>query len=205
MNEQIVKTLSALQQNQFKTKYFDTVDEARDYIVNCIKPGARIGMPGSMTIRSLGLEQGFIDKKATVFNHHLPGLTKEEQIAVMRRQLTSDILLTSVNALTEKGELLSVDGAGNRLAAMMFGPEQVLVVAGKNKIVPDMDAAVERLKTEVCPRNNQRLKTANPCIQAGRCVDCHKDSRICRVYSVIARKPIATDITVIIIDEELGF
>lgn len=205
MDEQILKTMSALQQNQFQTKYFDTVEEARTFILSCINQGARVGMPGSKTVRSLGLEQGLADKKATVFNHHLPGLTREEQIAVMRRQLTSDVLLTSVNALTEQGELLSVDGAGNRLAAMMFGPKQVLVVVGKNKIVADTDAAVERIKTEVSPRNNQRLKTSNPCIREGRCVDCHVDGRICRVYSVIARKPIATEIMVIIINEELGF
>lgn len=205
MTEQIKRTISALQRNQFAVQYFAHADEARDYILSCIGPGAAVGMPGSVTIRSLGLEDGLAEKKAEVFNHHREGITQEEKIDIMRKQLTSDVLLTSANAVTEKGELLSVDGAGNRLAAMMFGPKQVLVVVGKNKIVPDLDGALERLKTEACPRNNQRLKTSNPCVTSGRCVDCSRDERICRIYSVIARKPIATDLTVVVVDEVLGY
>lgn len=205
MTEQIEKTIAALRRNQFAVEYFDRAEEARNYILSCIKVNATVGMPGSMTIRSLGLEQGLAEKNATVFNHHMAGITQEEKIDIMRKQLTSDVLLTSANAVTENGELLSVDGAGNRLAAMMFGPKKVLVVVGKNKIVPDMDAAMERLRTEVCPRNNRRLKTGNPCVTLDHCVDCHKDERICRIYSVIARKPIATDLTVVLVDEVLGY
>lgn len=182
MEEQIARTLAALQRNQFKTEYFDTVAEAREYILSCIEDDAHVGMPGSMTIRSLGLEQGLQEKHATVYNHHLPGLTQEEKIALMRKQLTADVLLTSTNALTERGQLLNVDGAGNRLAAMMFGPKRVLIVAGKNKIVPDLDAAYNRIRTEVTPRNNRRLQTANPCITTGYCVDCHTPEQFAKSF-----------------------
>lgn len=205
MTEQIKRTIAALERNQFTVKHFTHAEEAKEYILSCIEPEARVGMPGSMTIRSLGLEQGLGEKNAAVIDHHMKGITQDEKIRIMREQLTSDVLLTSANAVTENGELLSVDGAGNRLAAMMFGPKKVLVVVGANKIVPDMDAAVARLRTEACPRNNRRLKTGNPCVTLGHCVECHTDERICRIYSVIARKPIATDLTVVVVDEVLGY
>ena len=109
------------------------------------------------------------------------------------------------NAVTADGQLVNVDGAGNRVAAMTFGPGKVVVVCGVNKIVPDLEAAYQRIQQMAAPLNNVRLATGNPCTQAGHCVDCQAEGRICRVTTIMERKPMATDITIILVNQKLGY
>jgi hypothetical protein len=122
-----------------------------------------------------------------------------------RQQLLSDVFLCSVNAVTMDGWLVSVDGAGNRTGAMTFGPRKVIVVAGANKLCPDLDAAWQRLEQVACPLNMKRLELPNPCTKTGYCMDCHTDTRGCRIYTVLKRRPMLTDITVVIVGENLGY
>ena len=104
-----------------------------------------------MTTTDLGLTDKVTAKGGVVLNHNLPGLTNEQKMEIRRQQLLSDVFMTSTNALTLDGCLLNVDGSGNRVAAMMFGPRKVLVIAGYNKIVPDLEAGYERLKMVASP------------------------------------------------------
>ena len=109
------------------------------------------------------------------------------------------------NAVTLEGDIVNVDGAGNRVAALTFGPKKTVVVVGANKIVRDLDEAFERLETFASPMNNKRLDRPNPCVKSGHCEDCHGEARICRVYQILRRRPSLSDFTVIIVGEALGY
>lgn len=124
---------------------------------------------------------------------------------VRRLLLNSDVLLTSTNAVTETGHLVNTDHAGQRVAAMIFGPEKVVIVAGVNKIVRDLDEALERIKNTAAPMNARRLNINVPCTVTGTCSNCSSQDRICNVTTIIERKPVHTDVAVILLGEELGY
>jgi hypothetical protein len=132
-------------------------------------------------------------------------LTAEEKSKIRHEQLACQVFFTSTNALTLDGVLVNMDGVGNRVGAMTFGPDKVVVVAGVNKICKDINAALERIELVASPQNNLRLQTQNPCTLKGYCMDCQNKSRICNVLSIMYKKPLATDITVVIIGESLGY
>jgi hypothetical protein len=119
--------------------------------------------------------------------------------------MTSDLFLSSVNAVTLNGELVNVDGIGNRVNSTNFGPGKVILIAGCNKIVEDVQEAIKRIKNVAAPLNARRLNIDVPCAKVGRCVDCNTPSRICRVVTIHERKPSLTDILIILVGEELGF
>jgi len=199
------RVVQALKKNMFDAIYFSTREEAMAEVLKYIIPGITIGVGGSATISELGIPEKAESIGAKVLNHHKPGLSLEEMAEIRRRQLLSDVFLCSSNAITLDGYLVNVDRSGNRVAAMTFGPKKVLVVAGTNKIVQDERAAFERIRRIAAPLNNKRLNMKNPCVTTGVCCDCHGEDRLCRIYSVIKRKPMNNDITVILVGENLGY
>jgi len=202
IGERVVK---ALLKNGFHARYFAAKEQAVEYILSHVDPGTRVGFGGSMTIKQLGLGQAVKEKGGIVLDHGQPGLTPEEKLEIVRQQLVSDLFLCSANAITLDGYLVNVDGNGNRVAAMTFGPKKVIVVAGVNKVCTDTDAAFDRIRTTAAPMNNKRLQLDNPCVKTGTCMDCDSKNRICRIFSVMKRKPGNSDITVLLIGEKLGF
>ena len=112
--------------------------------------------------------------------------------------------LTSSNAIDRNGNLYNIDGNGNRVAAMIYGPKKVIVIVGMNKIFDDEDSAIQHIKNISCPANALRLHKNTPCVQVGKCVDCQSDDRICSAYVKIARQPLSR-MTVLVINEELGY
>ena len=123
---------------------------------------------------------------------------------VYRRTFSADVFLTSANAITEEGELYNVDGNGNRVAAICYGPRSVILVAGVNKIVRDIDEAAARVKRIAAPANAKRLGCKTPCATLGRCIDCNSPGRICRAMSIHMRPLNGARHTVVLIGEELG-
>lgn len=199
------KVVEALKENYFDAVYFEDSMQAKQYILDNLKQGTKVAFGGSMTIKSMGIKEEAAKKKCVVFDHGEASLTPEEKLKVMRQELISDVFLCSSNAVTLQGELVNIDGAGNRVAAMTFGPEKVIIVVGINKIVMDEDEAFKRLKQIACPKNSIRLEKSNPCTKTGVCVDCKSQNRICRVYSVIKRRPSHSNITIIVVGENLGY
>jgi hypothetical protein len=199
------RVVEALQKNNFSATYVNTKQEALDKLAALIPGDATVGIGGSWTIKEVGIDTLLEERGNTVFNHNKPGLSPEESLALRRKEMTCDIFLTGTNALTLKGELVNVDGAGNRVAAMIFGPKKVIVITGINKIVTDTTAAMERIELYAAPINNKRLNRPNPCTVTGECMDCQGPTRICNVTTVMHKKPAATDVEVLIIGEELGF
>ena len=126
-------------------------------------------------------------------------------MALRRAELTCDVFICGTNALTLDGKLVNVDGVGNRVAAMTFGPKQVIIVAGVNKIVRNVDEAERRIELLAAPLNNKRLNRPNPCTVAGICVDCQGPTRICNVTTILRKRPPATPMQILIVGEELGF
>lgn len=196
---------AALAKNGFDARYAGTGAEALAIVETFVKPGLTVGFGGSMTLQALGVRQRAAELGARVLDHSDRSLTAEQKMEVMRAQLTADLFLSGANAITLAGEICNVDGNGNRVAALAFGPRKTVVVAGFNKIVRNLEEAQERLETVACPLNNRRLGIKNPCTVTGLCADCAADSRICRVYSVLRRRPSKSDFTVIIVGEQLGF
>ncbi|WP_082204324.1 lactate utilization protein [Clostridium homopropionicum] len=199
------KVVEALKKNWFNAVYLENKEEAVKYILENIKEGDKVGFGGSATIKELGIAEEAKKLGAIVLDHGMPNLTAEEKMEIRRAQLTSDLFLCSSNAITLNGELVNVDGAGNRVAAMTFGPKKVIVAVGINKICIDEKAALERIKMIAAPMNSKRLGLSTPCAQTGVCMDCKNESRICRSYNVLKKKPMATDLTVLVIGENIGY
>jgi L-lactate utilization protein LutB len=199
------KAAEALAKNNFKASYVKTRKEAIDKALELIPADASVGIAGSVTSVELGLPALLEGRGNTLYNHGKPGLSPEESLAIRRKQLTSDVFLTSTNAITLDGKLVNVDGSGNRVAAMIFGPKKVVVIAGVNKIVRDVAEAERRIELYAAPMNNKRLNKPHPCTTTGVCMDCQSPGRICNVTTILRKAMPATEQHVIIVGEELGF
>jgi methylmalonyl-CoA mutase cobalamin-binding subunit len=201
------KVVDALTKNDFDAIYVSTMEEASDFIMKHVKPESTVGFGGSMTIKNMGIQDKVRDIGGKVLDHgesHSP----EEMIATAKEEMFSDLYLCSSNAITLDGALVNVDMMGNRIAAMSFGPKKVIVVISIDKVCLNEAAAFDRLKTVAAPMNNKRLERpglSNPCTKTGVCVNCQSKTRLCRLYSVMRRKPSMTDITVVIVGDSCGY
>lgn len=199
-------TIENLEKNGFKASYFEKSETAIKYIQSIAENYNKIGFGGSMTVlQSLKLDELLKGKGKEILNHNIGSLSAEEKLEIRKKQLTCDLFITSTNALTKDGKLINTDGVGNRVGAMIFGPEKVLVIAGVNKIVKDIDAGLKRIKEIAAPMNTKRLNMNTPCAVTGVCSDCNSPQRICRVTTIIEKKPNFSDIEIIIIGENLGY
>lgn len=200
------RAVEALTKNNFTAVYLKTRQEAIDHVLALIPREASVGIGGSWTVSvDLGLPAILEDRGNIVYDHNKPGLSPEDSLALRRKELSSDVFLSGSNAVTLDGKLVNVDGAGNRVAAMIFGPQKVVVIAGVNKIVRDLGEAENRIELIAAPVNNKRLNRPNPCTKTGECQDCQGPTRICNVTTILRRRPSATEFHVIIVGEELGF
>jgi hypothetical protein len=200
-----LKAVDALLRNGFTAIYCPTGVEAAGYIISEASDAASIGFGGSLSVVDLEVAMKLKDMGKELLMHSAPGLTPDERRSIMRRQLTCDLFLTGTNALTMDGHLVNIDATGNRAAAMFFGPCKVIVVAGRNKLVDgDTDDAIRRIKGYASPPNTRRLNFKTPCASTGICSDCNSPDRICRITTVINRKPRQTDLRVLVVNEDMG-
>lgn len=199
-----LKTIEALRRNRFEATFFETRHEAAIAVSQCVKPGSTVAFGGSLTARQLGLQQVAIEAGATILDHNAVGLSSAQKLEVMRQQQVCDLFICSSNAISLQGELFNVDGNGNRVSAMAFGPRMVIVVAGVNKICADETAAWQRIQTIAAPINFKRLNRPNPCAKHGICMNCNLPTRGCNIYVATRRRPPLTDFFVFIVNESLG-
>jgi len=198
------RTTKALSSNYFDAHSFSNRESMISAVLQRITPGSKIGIGGSLSVRSIGLLERLAGIDVEVLDHWKQGLTKEEIDSIRLSQLTCDLFLSSANAITEKGELVNIDGFGNRVNAMTFGPKRVIIIAGYNKIVADVNSALDRIRKIAAPLNARRLNLPLPCAESGFCHDCRSEARICRVTSIIERKPSGTNVSIYLLNEELG-
>lgn len=205
VEKKVAKTIKALESNFFEATYFTGRESLINGVLGHVKPKIKIGFSGSVSLREIGLIERLQKEDVLLLDHWKEGLTKEEISEIRIQQLTCDLFIASANAITEKGEIVNIDGFGNRINGITFGPKKVIIIAGYNKIVLDVDSALERVKNVAAPMNAKRLNLPLPCAETGYCHDCKSETRICRVISTIQRRPGATDISVFLINEALGY
>ena len=200
-----LRAVEGLKRRGFKAKYFPKVDEAVEYILREAAAVSTIGCGGSMSLEEAGVFEAIGKLGKKVMNHNVASLSPEEKMEIRRGQLTCDLFLSGLNALTVEGEIVNIDGVGNRVAAMIFGPKEVILLAGRNKIVEGgIPAALERAKNVAAPMNAERLNMKTPCVVSGKCEDCRTRDNICRVTTIISLPPKNSDIRVLVVNEDLG-
>ena len=202
----IAKTLQSLEKNNIRSCYVENAADACRKAISLIPKGAKVGYGGSLTLDQIGIKEILRKGDYNLLDRHLPGVTETEDIRLRKESLLSDVFLTSTNALTEQGQLVNIDGTGNRVAALIYGPAKVIVIAGFNKIVPDVETAVHRVKNYAAPSLARKRNRLLPCAKTGKCVNCHSDERFCYALAIIEHQKLKymERITVIIVGEELG-
>ena len=196
--------VKALEKREFDARFFAGRDDVVRAVMEVIPPDAAVGCGGSWTMRQIGLLDALRERGNEVFAHDA-GMDFEEATRVRKQALLCPFYLSSANAVTMRGEMVNVDGMGNRVAGISFGPGTVIIVAGYNKLVADLDAAFERIKEVAAPANAIRYKADTPCVEKGRCYDCTRPSSICRITTIIRQRPIMADFKVFLVGESLGF
>jgi len=199
------KCVKNLKNHGFDAHFVSTPDEAKDLILNMVSGHETFGFGGSDTTRSLGIIEKLKADEKTVYDHWQAGLSKEEDLKIRLQQGRCDCFLCSANAISVTGEVINVDGIGNRTDAMTFGPKKVIIVAGMNKVTPDLESALTRVRDVAGPMRAKSLGMETPCAETGICSDCNVPQRICRVTVILHRRPMMTDISVILINNSMGF
>ena len=206
-NEKVAgKLIKNLEKRRMEGSYASTSAQAKEEVLSMISNGATVYRCGSMTAVGLGLWEAVADiPEVELIDPFKPGLSKEENFELRCRGLTADIMIASTNAITLDGRLVNLDGSGNRVAAMAFGPKKVILLVGMNKITPDLDSAIERVKHYAAPVNAIRVGLKNPCVETGLCTDCKTPQRICNIWSIIEGHMYEGRIHVKLIGENLGY
>ena len=200
----IVKNLKIRGMDAF---FCETSAQAVEEICRMVSPGSLVGLGGSETIIESGLLDALRRLDIRLLDRYKEGTSREEIDAMRRQGLLADIFICSSNAITADGRLVNIDGTGNRVAALIYGPKKVIVIAGANKIAPDLETAVARVKNIAAPANSLRVNVETPCSHTGFCQDphCHPPRRICCQLVVTEASTIPGRITVVLVGESLGY
>ncbi len=209
MTDKIQKTIDALKANNMEVFYAENKEAIPDIVKGILNEGDTISCGGSMTLKECGVDDLL---KSGAYNF-LDRAETDDVAKLYRECFSADAYLMSANAVTENGELINVDGNGNRVASIVFGPKKVICVVGANKIVKDIDEGFKRVKTVAAPKNAVRLNTATPCKELGHCIcvdgnfadGCKSPQRICSQYAVTAFQRDKNRIKVIITPQSLGY
>ena len=198
--ELLVKNLKS---RHFDAYYCETREQALEKALELIPKGATVGWGGALSAKQIGLidamnagEYNAIDRDKTT--------SPEERVKAMKRCLMADVFITGANALSLDGQMVNIDGVGNRVAAIVYGPESVIVIAGMNKVMDTLDAAVVRARTIAAPMNKQRFASQTPCEVTGTCGDCKSEGCICNQILITRNSKPAGRIKMILVGEDLG-
>ncbi|SEF90044.1 Uncharacterised ACR, YkgG family COG1556 [Caloramator fervidus] len=205
LQKRLERVKQALEKNNYEVYIVDDLDEVKSLLSNLIDKKSTVSFGGSMTLLDGGIIDHLRNLDIELLDRYKEGLTKEEILELHRKSFFADYYITSSNAITEQGYLVNLDGNGNRVAAMIFGPKKVIVIAGYNKIVKDLDEAYERVRNYTAPINSKRLLRKTPCVEVAKCLDCNSDERICNHYLVTYRQNVKGRGIVILVKKELGF
>ncbi len=217
MDKRIETVIGALKANNIDALYAKDKDEIKQIVKDMLFKDCVITAGGSMSVVESGVWDIISSGEYRFFNRSAAGITEEEKQNAFRQAIGSDFFFCSTNAVTEKGELVNVDGFSNRVASIVFGPKKVVMIVGKNKIVKDASEGLLRVKKIAAPKNTVRLGLDTPCAKLGHCVallkndnpdftdGCKSENRICISYVINAFQRIKNRITVIICEDELGY
>jgi len=212
---QLERVKKTFEKNNFEAFVADSASDAKRLVMEDILPstGAKsIAWGGTMTMEEIGLGEALRQKTdLTIIDLLAQGASPDERMKLMRQTLTVDLYLSGTNAVTEAGQLVNLDMFGNRVSAITFGPTNVVILVGRNKIVSDLEAAMDRVKKYVAPAHIRRIvalglgaEWENPCIKTASCHNCKSPTRICNAWGIIEKSFPAGRIKVVLINEDLG-
>ncbi len=193
----IEKAIRSFELRGYSVRHFATGAEAADYLAGQVRD-TTVGIGGCKTADQLGLYERLSEHNQVFWHWRVPGME------TLQKANAADVYITSANAMTEDGEILNIDGRGNRLAGQVFGNKKLYVVAGINKLCPDFHTALERARNVAAVQNCKRFEAKTPCKLDDRCHDCRSADRICRALLVLWAPMMGMEAEVILIDEELG-
>lgn len=217
MIEQIAKLFKNIESNKMHPIFAETKEDAKNIVKEMLFDGCVITWGGSMSVVECGIDEILRDEKYNFLDRGRAGITPEDQQECFKESIGADFFFCSTNAITENGELVNVDGFANRISSIAFGPKKVVMIVGKNKIVPDLKQAFLRVKKIAAPQNCLRLNKNTPCAKLGHCVSlvnsdnpdfadgCACDDRICCDYMISAMQRQKDRIVVILVNEDLGY
>lgn len=200
------KLVGNLKQRHYDAFYCHTAQEAVEKITGMIPEGSSVTWGGSMTIRDMGLTRALHNKEGLDIWDRDLAPDREAAQEIYRRTSYADYYLSSVNAMSEDGEIVNIDGNGNRVAAITFGPKHVILVVGINKVAQNLEAAISRARSLAAPVNMMRFADLNtPCKHDGTCHDCKSPDSICNYIQIMRNSHPAGRHIVVIVGEELGY
>lgn len=205
IHKQVENLINNLEKHNMKGIFVRNEEELIKVLTDLILEGSVVGVGDSVTLQETGVldflrlgNYNFLDK-------YREGITSEEKKQIYIQNFSADTFMCSTNAITEEGVLYNIDGNGSRVAPMLYGPKQVIIVAGINKLVRNLEDAENRVRNYVAPIDVRRLGKDTPCTKLGHCMDCKSPNRICNDFVTITGQFIKDRIKVIIVDKSLGY
>lgn len=205
IEKQVERTIKNLNAHNMDGYYVENREQLFQKLEELIAEGSTVGVGDSMTLFETKIIDYLRNGNFNFLDKYEEKLTKDEKREIYIKNFSADTFLCSTNALTEVGELYNIDGNGSRVAPMLYGPKQVIIVTGINKIVKNIEEAEIRVRNYAAPIDAKRLNKDTPCTKIGSCVDCKSPNRICNDFVVIRGQFIKGRIKVIIIGENLGY
>ncbi len=195
----------ALKKNGIEAYIAKDSSEALKKALSLIPKKATVGLGGSRTVVEIGLLDALRKGNYQLFDQYDKSLSREQSIEMRKKGTHADCFVAGSNAITEDGKIVNIDGMGNRLAAFCYGPQRVIIVVGRNKIVTNLEAAIWRVKNVAAPMNAMRFGLDTPCVKTGVCTDCDSPQRICNLTLIIEKQKMVGRISVILVNQDLGF
>lgn len=204
---QALKLIKKMEKRGFTACYAPTAQQAKEAVISLVPESGVVALVGSQTMNQLGVFAHYRDSGRELVDHatQTKNLSPEEANHYRRRVFTASVMLASVNAVDQEGRLYNIDGMGNRVAPMIFGPDSVVLAVSLNKVAIGPEEAWHRVRNIASPMNNKRLSQINPCVKSGHCHDCQLETSICNYFTIIDRSRPAGRIKVVLIGEDLGY
>ncbi len=200
----IEKLISNLSLRSIDGFYFESLTEVRNRLLEIIPEKCTVGIGHSKTIEKMGIVHSLIGRGSIVYDKTMLN-NKDEIMQIKKKALTADWYITGTNAISLEGHIVNVDHSGNRVAAMVFGPDNVVIVAGINKIVDTVEDAIQRVKNIASPMNARRAGYNPPCVELNKCIDCKSKERVCNSLVIIEGQDNIGRMKVFIVNESIGF
>ena len=213
MNMDYEKLVQNLKKRGYHAYFCKDSNAAKTLVMEQLLKGvSSIGKGGSATLRECGIWDALLeqdartdDERMELFSTTLYNAQGKDPDIALKKGMTAEAYICSTNAMTERGTLINIDGVGNRVGAMIYGPQKVVLVVGRNKIFPDFESAWDHLKNVTCPKHSLHGSGKSACAKAGKCVNCDNEDRMCRVTSIMDRALPDREYHIVIVDEDLGY
>lgn len=203
-DDRIQRLISNLELRNIDAFFIESFDEASNKILKMIPDDCTVGVGHSITVQDSGIVRKLIERGNTVFDKTM-AMNKEESKQIKKKALTANWYITGTNAISLQGHIVNIDHSGNRVAAMVFGPDNVVIVVGINKIVGSLSEAIHRTRNVASPMNAKRAGFNPPCVELNKCVDCKSKERVCNSLVIIEGQEVTGRMKVFIVNEISGF